>query len=259
VFEFAAEKERKAMAKTVVVLMSIWLGVLGVSAETPDFSELTPYLVSRVVDGDTVELMVEGFPVKVRLIGVDTPETVHPQKPVEHYGKEASAFTRNLLRGESVYLIQSQEKADRYGRELGYLYRVPDGLFVNAEIIRQGYGHAYTKYPFREDLMERFRGLQRHARESEKGLWAGSPVKQSGIGGQRSDAKVDIPLRAKTDIIQVIVYASRTGKKYHTASCRYLKKSRIPMKLTEAKMALSACKVCKPLKVGPYPDLFGAP
>ena len=132
------------------------------------------------------------------------------------------------------------------GRTLGYLYRAPDGLFVNTEIIRQGYGYAYTKYPFREEMMEQFRGLQSRAREVGKGLWAVT-LKQSGIVGKRSDAKVDVPLRPQSDVSHVIVYATRTGKKYHKASCRYLKKSRIPMKLGDAKMALSACKVCKPL------------
>jgi micrococcal nuclease len=87
--------------------------------------------------------------VKARLIGVDTPETVHPSKPVEHYGREASLFLTNLLKGESVYAVYDQERTDRYGRTLAYLFRAPDGLFVNAEIIRQGYGHAYTRFPFR--------------------------------------------------------------------------------------------------------------
>ena len=234
------------MTSSTLLLLLFLLSGSGGNAEPPVFSELTPHPVSRVVDGDTVELLVEGVPLKVRLIGVDTPETVHPQQPVEHYGKEASAFTRNLLRGESVYLIRGQEKVDRYGRTLGYLYRAPDGLFVNAEIIRQGYGYAYTKYPFREEMMEQFRGLQSRAREVGKGLWAVT-LKQSGIVGKSSDAKVDVPLRLQSDVSHVIVYATRTGKKYHKASCRYLKKSRIPMKLGDAKMALSACKVCKPL------------
>ena len=120
----------------------------------PDFSKLTAYRVSRVVDGDTI--VVVGQPTKtgiptitVRLIGVDTPETVHPSKPVEHYGKEASAFLTNLLKGEKVYLRPEGEKLakDKYGRALAYAYRAPDGLFVNAEIIRQGYGHAYMSAP----------------------------------------------------------------------------------------------------------------
>jgi micrococcal nuclease len=89
---------------------------------------------------------------------------------VEYYGKEASTFTRNLLQGESVYLVYGQERIDRYGRTLGYLYRAPDGLFANAEIIRQGYGHAYTRFPFRH--MELFKDCERLAQESGKGLWA---------------------------------------------------------------------------------------
>ncbi|MEE2752398.1 MAG: thermonuclease family protein [Candidatus Latescibacterota bacterium] len=244
------------MTKTILVSMLVLLGVFGVSAQTPDFSTLTSYPVSRTIDGDTVELMVKGLPVKVRLIGVDTPETVHPQKPVEHYGKEASAFTRNLLRGESVYLVHGQEKVDHYGRMLGYLYRAPDGLFVNAEIIRQGYGQAYTKYPFRQDLMERFRGLQKHARESGKGLWSGSSIKESGIDRQRSDAKMDASQKPKANISNVIVYATKAGKKYHIACCRFVRKNRVPTKLAIAKMTLSACKVCKPFTSRPYPDLW---
>ena len=84
--------------KTLLTLL-IFLG----SAYAGEFDSLTAYPVSRVVDGDTVVLLVDGAPVKVRLIGVDTPETVHPSKPVEHYGKEASAFTRNLLRGAEIW------------------------------------------------------------------------------------------------------------------------------------------------------------
>ena len=102
----------------------------------------------------------------VRLIGVDTPETVHPQKAVEAFGKEASAFTRNLLLGEEVYLRfdhktasvvgELTDKIDKYGRMLAYLYRVPDGLFVNLEIVRQGYGHAYTQFPFKHIELFRY-------------------------------------------------------------------------------------------------------
>ena len=114
--------------KTLLTLL-----ILVGSAHAGEFDSLTAYPVSRIVDGDTVELLVDGALIKVRLIGVDTPETVHPTKPVEHYGKEASAFTRNLLRGESVFLRYGQERVDQYGRVLGYLYRAPDGLFVNDE------------------------------------------------------------------------------------------------------------------------------
>ena len=138
------------------------------SVHAGEFDSLTAYPVSRIVDGDTVVLLMDGAPVKARLIGVDTPETVHPSKPVEYYGKEASAFTRNLLRGESVYLKYGLEQTDRYGRLLAYLYRAPDGLFVNAEIVRQGYGHAYVQSPF--EHRDEFLALQAGAREAGKGL-----------------------------------------------------------------------------------------
>ena len=96
----------------------------------PDFSQLTAYPVARIVDGDTVVVDVNGTLITVRFVGVDTPETVHPFKPVEFYGKEASQFTKNLLKGEKVYLAydQLQGKTDKFGRDLAYVYRAPEGL-----------------------------------------------------------------------------------------------------------------------------------
>ena len=136
-----------------------------------DFTGMTAYEVVRVIDGDTVVLLMEGKATTVRLIGVDTPETVHPQKTVEHYGKEASRFTENLLKGESVYVEHEAgtSQLDKYGRELVYLYRAPDGLFVNLEIVRQGYAHAHTLNPFQH--IELFRYYEQRARDAQKGLW----------------------------------------------------------------------------------------
>ncbi len=120
----------------------------------------------RVVDGDT--LLLEGDE-RIRLIGVDTPESVDPRRPVEAFGKEAAAFTRRLAEGRRVRLEFDQERSDRYGRTLAYVY-LEDGTFLNAEIIRQGYGHAYTRFPFR--YSEEFRSYEREAREQRRGLWA---------------------------------------------------------------------------------------
>lgn len=124
------------------------------------------FLVTRVVDGDTV--VVEGIGT-VRLIGVDTPETVDPRRPVQRFGKEASAFARTLLAGKRVRVAYDRDRTDRYGRTLAYLYLL-DGTFVNAEIVRQGYGFAYTRYPFTH--LEAFRQHERAAREHQRGLWA---------------------------------------------------------------------------------------
>jgi len=123
-------------------------------------------LCVHVVDGDTLE--VEGGE-RVRLIGVDTPETVDPRRPVQHFGKEASAFTRRMVQGKTVRLEYDQETRDQYDRTLAYVY-LQDGTFLNAEIIRQGYGHAYTRFPFR--YQEQFLALEREACEQGRGLWA---------------------------------------------------------------------------------------
>lgn len=136
-----------------------------------DFTEDTPYKVIRVVDGDTVRIDYEGTETTVRLIGVDTPETVHPRRPEEEYGKEAAMFTRNLLQGESVYLrFDPQNTTDIFGRTLAYLYRAPDGLFVNLEIVRQGYGYAHTDFPFEHEVLFGYYGER--ARLTKKGLWS---------------------------------------------------------------------------------------
>jgi endonuclease YncB( thermonuclease family) len=121
--------------------------------------------VQRVIDGDTLEL---NNGADVRLIGVDTPETKHPKKPVERFGKEATAFTTRLVEGQEVRLAYDQQRKDKYGRTLAYVY-LPDGTFLNAEIIRQGYGFAYTRFPFR--YLEEFKKLEREAREAKRGLW----------------------------------------------------------------------------------------
>jgi micrococcal nuclease len=191
-------------------------------AAAQEWKSTEAYAVNRIIDGDTVEILMDGSPTKVRLIGVDTPETVHPQKPVEHYGREASLFLKNLLRGESVYVTYDQDRLDKYGRLLAYLYRAPDGLFVNAEIIRQGYGHAYTKYPFQEDRMEMFRGLEQRAREARKGLWTDSQTVP------RSVDTGDTPVLTPKEHEHTTVYVTKSGTKYHANGCRYLKKSRIP-------------------------------
>jgi len=131
------------------------------------------YSVVRIVDGDTVVLLVDGKEEKVRLIGVDTPETVKPDTPVEEYGLEASRFTKNLLSGESVYVETDPGgagKVDRYKRTLAFLYRVPDGLFVNLELVRQGYGRVYRKVDFKYRPL--FEKAEAAARDKKRGLWA---------------------------------------------------------------------------------------
>ncbi|MDO8604569.1 MAG: thermonuclease family protein [bacterium] len=140
-----------------------------VASTTPN---ATLPFVTRIIDGDTVVIMIEGIPEKVRLIGVDTPETVDPRKTVQCFGKEASAFTRSLLENKNVELKAGPTQGDRdkYGRLLRYVYLL-DGTLVNKEIIARGYGHEYTyRLPYQHQTD--FRNAERSARESQKGLWA---------------------------------------------------------------------------------------
>ena len=124
----------------------------------------------RVIDGDTI-LLERGE--RVRLIGVDTPEIAHPHRPEkeigEKFGKEASAFTKRLAEGKPVRLEFGREREDAYGRTLAYVY-LEDGTLLNAELIRQGFGAAYTRYPFRFE--EDFILLEREARQNGRGMWA---------------------------------------------------------------------------------------
>ena len=122
--------------------------------------------VQRVVDGDTLVL---GTGERVRLIGVNTPETVHPKKAVEAFGKEVSAFTKRMVEGKLVRLefdplsSRRSDGKDRYSRTLAYVF-LQDGTHLNAEIIRQGYGFAVSSSPPRK-YQNQFRQLEREARE----------------------------------------------------------------------------------------------
>jgi micrococcal nuclease len=147
-------------------------GALASSAQA-DISRMVPAEVVDAVDGDTIRVRVTNPPPglgaleTVRLIGVDTPETKHPSRPVEHFGREAAAFTRDRLLGQPVYLAFDWDLRDRYGRLLAYVYH-SEGCF-NALLVREGYGHAYTSYAFH--FLEEFRALEQEARQRKRGLW----------------------------------------------------------------------------------------
>lgn len=201
-------------------------------AALPAFSQDSPtFLVTRVVDGDTLDASDVG---RIRLIGVDTPETVDPRRPVQHFGKEASAFLKRLIEGKRVRLEYDQQRKDAYNRTLAYVY-LPDGTFVNAEIVRQGYGFAYTQFPFK--YLDEFRRLEREAREAGRGLWRQGTVEQ---------AQGRVGAVVAEESAKLTVYVTRTGEKYHRAGCRFLARSQIPMSLTEAAKRYTPCSVCRP-------------
>jgi micrococcal nuclease len=190
-------------------------------------------IVTRVVDGDTVILKSVG---RARLIGIDAPETVHPRRQVQHFGREASAFTRRHLLGKRVRVEYDWRKKDRHGRALVYLY-LGDGTFFNAEIVRQGYAHAYTRYPFK--FLEQFRSYEREARENGRGLWSGRP-------GRGNSRRSSAPKLSPTQDPEQTVFVTKTGTKYHRAGCPRLTGTEAAIALKHAAASYEPCSVCQP-------------
>jgi micrococcal nuclease len=129
---------------------------------------LTEALVTKVIDGDTIEVEIEGKSYKVRYIGIDTPELHHPERPVEYYAQEAYEKNKELVEGKMVLLKKDISETDSYGRLLRYVY-VGD-VFVNAYLVQHGYALVAT-YPPDVKYQEYFLELQREAREAGRGLW----------------------------------------------------------------------------------------
>lgn len=143
-----------------------------------DASAIVPVMqanatVLGVVDGDTFEaLLANGETWTIRLLGVDTPETVDPRKPVQCFGKEASQKLTDLIDGTAVRIEDDPEadEVDRYGRLLRNVY-LTDGTDVNALLVREGYARELTSYPQNADRKAELRTLEREARDAGRGLW----------------------------------------------------------------------------------------
>jgi micrococcal nuclease len=155
-----------ALAVLVVLAGSSLLGRGGGPAGGPRVGR-----VERVVDGDTVIVRLAGRDERVRYIGMDTPESVKPGTPVQCYAEAAARENRRLVDGRRVRLVPDAESHDRYGRLLAYVYREPDGLFVNAELVRRGYARVLT-IPPNVAHERQFVRLARRARTAGRGLWS---------------------------------------------------------------------------------------
>lgn len=129
-------------------------------------------VVEQVIDGDTIDVVIDGRHERVRLIGIDTPETKRPDSPVECYGPEASAFTEQLLpAGTPIRIERDIVGRDDYGRVLGYVHRSGDAMFVNVAIVRQGFARPLSIAPntiHAALFVEAARGAER----DDIGLWA---------------------------------------------------------------------------------------
>ena len=203
-----------------------------------DLSDAVPYKVLEVVDGDTIKVKYGGKIEPLRFFGVDTPESVHPRKSIEAYGPQASNFLKNLLTDESVYLDfdigeDGKPKRGKYKRILARLYRVPDKLFVNMGLIRQGYGRVDVRFKAKH------KGLYLHyaykARKVKRGLWNYEHYRR----------KLD---KIKPEWEDITVYVAQTGEKYHTGECGSRKDTWIKVTLAEAEHDYDPCTNCEPPK-----------
>lgn len=190
----------------------------------------TLYEVVRVIDGDTIEVMYEGEKHVVRYIGVDTPETVHPSKPVECMGKEASAYNASLVAGKQVRLETDISDTDKYSRLLRYVYA--DDMMVNEMLVKEGFANVIT-YPPDVKYNKHFLVLEQEARARKRGLWsevcadyesAGvATVPSPTVHASQSDASCTI----KGNI-------SASGEKiFHVLGCQFYQKTIITEEVGE--------------------------
>ncbi len=206
--------------------------------------------VTRIVDGDTVEVQIGTKTEKVRLIGIDTPEkhessklnsdaarTGQDKAAIKALGELASKYTEKHLLNKTVKLeFKPDEKRDRYGRLLAYV-RLADGTDFNRNIIADGYANAYTKYPHAR--MDSYRAAERMARERKQGLWG---------GGVQQERTGTTPQRRPS----VAHYASRNSQVFHSAGCSYVARitagNRIAFTSRDAAVQSGRrpCKRCKP-------------
>lgn len=212
----------------------------GYKAPTPEKTSTNTFKeasVTRVVDGDTIEVNLQDQKYKVRLIGVDTPETKHPRKAVEYFGKEASAYTTKELTGKTVYLQKDVSETDRYGRLLAYVWTTRPATdnptndeiakyMFNSKLVENGYAHAT---PYAPDLkyQEFFKTREKIARDNNYGLWGngGAPVVNTKSVEVKNQAKTNTNtnnLGGKNntnnyvaDTKQGVIKGNRKSKIYH--------------------------------------------
>lgn len=207
-----------------------------------DFSGAVPHEVLEVTTGSTLVVRLNGEPTTVRLIGTFVPS--------QGWGaEEALGFSGRLLAGEAVYLEYEADwpLRDRQGRTWAYVYRAPDGLFVNLELVRQGYARLSAPEPFAYQAL--LREYELRAQEARKGLWnphhdaAASQPAATQPGVETAEPRA--PAAEKHDPQAVMVYVTPHGKKYHREGCQYLRPGAVALTLAEARArGYTACSKC---------------
>lgn len=183
------KKQKKYIVQTVIALIILIPGIIAGTVKKEEILEALgietntktsvqtgqaidgEYEVVSVTDGDTFEINYNGTKTKVRLIGIDTPESVHPNsKKNNKYGEEASKYTKSLLERKTVKLEFDVSPQDKYGRLLAYVY-LEDGEMLNEKLLKEGYAQVAT-YPPNVKYVENFKELQKEARENKVGFWS---------------------------------------------------------------------------------------
>jgi endonuclease YncB( thermonuclease family) len=195
--------------------------------------------VVSITDGDTISVMHNGVPEKIRLNGIDCPESS------QAFSNKAKQFTGDTVFGKTVTI--KEHGKDKYGRTIGDVL-LPDGANFNKELVKAGFAWWYRQYSNDKELEQ----LEQEARVSKRGLWSDpNPVapwdwRHNPSFADNSTLNISPTDKlAASDASDIIVYVTKTGSKYHRAGCRYLK-SVIPIKLSEASSRYTPCSVCNP-------------
>lgn len=153
---------------------------ISLPAKQPQYGSFVK--VQSVIDGDTIQLE-DG--VRLRYIGIDTPEKNDPRKPVQCFAKEATEKNRSLVEGKKIKFFKDVNSTDKYGRLLGYVY-LEDGTFVNFEMVESGFAFSYP-YPPDVSKQDEFNQAQAKARDTKLGLWAGCTINTTSSGRQETN------------------------------------------------------------------------
>ena len=183
------KKQKKYIIQTIITLIILIPGIIAGTVKKEEIFEALgienntktsvqtsqvidgEYKVVSVTDGDTFEINYNGAKTKVRLIGVDTPESVHPNsKKNNEYGEEASKYTKSLLEGKTVKIEFDVSPKDKYGRLLAYVY-LESGEMLNEKLLKEGYAQVAT-YPPNVKYVEKFKEIQKEARKNKVGFWS---------------------------------------------------------------------------------------
>lgn len=178
----------------LIITLTVWFGQnrgwFGGLQQATETYQPGLYTVTRYVDGDTIDVDMNGRTETIRFIGVDTPETHKPNTPVQCYGPEAAAYTRQLIAASGGKVRLSSDpystNRDRYDRLLRYIY-LPDGTLVEEKLIVNGYGFYYPYFPFSKS--EKFQQAEKQAMAAHAGLWGRCNPTPTGDGGFKSNTQ----------------------------------------------------------------------